>query len=74
MENMLLKMMMGQLQSRNPQMANQISQAMNSGINPQALIKQMMGNMDNTQIQNALNQAKQFGVPDNILNQMQNMR
>ena len=65
---------MGQLQSRNPQMANQISQAMNSGINPQALIKQMMGNMDNTQIQNALNQAKQFGVPDNILNQMQNMR
>ena len=74
MENMLLKMMMGQLQSRNPQMANQISQAMNSGINPQALMKQMMGNMDNTQIQNALNQAKQFGVPDNILNQMQNMR
>lgn len=65
---------MGQLQSRNPQMANQISQAMNSGINPQALMKQMMGNMDNTQIQNALNQAKQFGVPDNILNQMQNMR
>ena len=65
---------MGQLQSRNPQMANQIRQAMNSGVNPQALMKQMMGNMDNTQIQNALNQAKQFGVPDNILNQMQNMR
>ena len=65
---------MGQLQSRNPQMANQISQAMNSGVNPQALMKQMMGNMDNTQIQNALNQAKQFGVPENILNQMQNMR
>ena len=65
---------MGQLQSRNPQMANQISQAMNSGVNPKALMKQMMGNMDNTQIQNALNQAKQFGVPDNILNQMQNMR
>ena len=65
---------MGQLQSRNPQMANQINQAMNSGVNPQALMKQMMGNMDNTQIQNALNQAKQFGVPDNILNQMQNMR
>lgn len=65
---------MGQLQSRNPRMANQISQAMNSGVNPQALMKQMMGNMDNTQIQNVLNQAKQFGVPDNILNQMQNMK
>lgn len=65
---------MGQLQSRNPQMANQINQAMNSGVNPQALMKQMMGNMDNTQIQNAINQAKQIGVPDKILKQMQNIK
>lgn len=65
---------MGQLQSRNPQMASQISQAMSNGTNPQALMKQMMSNMDNGQIQNALNQAKQFGVPDNILSQMQNMK
>ena len=65
---------MGQLQARNPQMANQISQAMQNGTNPQALMKQMMGNMDNSQIQNAMKQAKQFGVPDNILQQMQNMK
>lgn len=65
---------MGQLQARNPQMANQISQAMNNGANPQALMKQMMGNMNNEQIQNAMTQAKQFGVPDNILNQMQNVK
>lgn len=69
-----MKMLMGQLQTRNPQMANQISQAMQNGTNPQSLMKQMMGNMDNNQIQNAMNQAKQFGVPDNILNQMQNMK
>lgn len=65
---------MGQLQAKNPQMASQISQAMNSGTNPQSLMKQMMGNMDNNQIQSAMTQAKQFGVPDNILNQMQNMK
>lgn len=65
---------MGQLQARNPQMASQISQAMNSGANPQALMKQMMGSMDNNQIQSVLSQAKQFGVPDNVLSQMQNMR
>lgn len=65
---------MGQLQSRNPQMASQISQAMQNGTNPQALMKQMMGNMDNTQIQNAMNQAKQIGVPDSILKQMQNIK
>ena len=65
---------MGQLQARNPQVANQIKQAMNSGTNPQELMRQMMGNMNNTQVQNALNQARQIGVPDNILNQMQNMK
>lgn len=69
-----MKMLMGQLQSRNPQMASQISQAMQSGTNPQSLMKQMMSNMDNNQIQNALNQAKQIGVPDNILKQMQNIK
>lgn len=65
---------MGQLQSRNPQMASQIQQAMNNGINPQMLMKQMMGNMNNTQMQNVLNQAKQMGVPDNVLNQIQNIK
>lgn len=65
---------MGQLQSRNPQMASQINQAMNSGTDPKNLIKQMMGNVDNSQMQSVLNQAKQFGCPDNILNQIQNMK
>lgn len=69
-----MKMLMGQLQTRNPQMASQISQAMQSGVNPQSLMKQMMGNMNNAQIQNVMTQAKQFGVPDNILNQMQNIK
>lgn len=67
-------MLMGQLQVKNPQVANQINQAMQSGANPQALMKQMMGNMDNNQIQNAMTQAKQYGVPDNILQQMQNTK
>lgn len=69
-----MKMLMGQLQARNPQMANQISQAMQSGANPQALMKQIMGNMNNGQIQQVLTQAKSLGVPDNILQQTQNMK
>ena len=67
-------MLMGQLQAKNPQMASQISQAMSSGANPQALIKQMVGNMDNSQMQQVMGQMKQFGCPDNILNQIQNMK
>lgn len=65
---------MGQLQARNPQMANQISQAMQNGANPQALMKQMMGNMNNGQIQQVLTQAKSLGVPDNVLQQVQNVK
>lgn len=74
MNNMLMKMLMGQLQARNPQMANQISQAMQNGANPQALMKQMMGNMNNGQIQQVLTQAKSLGVPDNVLQQVQNVK
>lgn len=67
-------MMMGQLQSRDPQMASQINQAMKSGANPKNLMKQMMGGVNNSQMQQVLTQAKQFGCPDNILQQLQNMR
>ena len=65
---------MTQLQSKNPQMANQIQQSMNNGTNPQMLMKQMMGNMNNNQMQAVLNQARQMGVPDEILNQIQNTK
>lgn len=65
---------MGQLQTKNPQMASQIRQAMNNGANPQQLMKQMMGNVDNQQMQQVMTQARNMGVPDNILKQMQNMK
>lgn len=74
MNNMLMKMLMGQLQSRNPQMASQINQAMQSGVNPKNLMKQMMGNVDNNQMQNVMGQMKQFGCPDNVLKEIQNMK
>lgn len=69
-----MKMLLGQLQTRNPQMASQISNAMQNRANPQALMKQMMGNVDNNQMQSVLSQARNLGVPDNILQQIQNTR
>ena len=74
MNNMLMKMMLGQLQARNPQMANQINQAMQNGTNPKNLMKQMLGNSNNEQIQQVITQAKQFGCPDEVLNQLQNLK
>ncbi len=69
-----MKMLLGQLQTKNPQMASQISNAMQNGANPQVLMKQMMGNVDNNQMQSVLSQARNLGVPDNILQQIQNAR
>ena len=73
MNNPMIQMLMNQLQSRNPQGYNMINQAMNSGGNPQAILQQMMGNASPQQVQNVLAQAKQYGVPDTILSQIQNM-
>lgn len=69
-----MKLLLGQLQTKNPQMASQISNAMQNGANPQVLMKQMMGNVDNNQMQSVLSQARNLGVPDNILQQIQNAR
>ena len=51
-----------------------ISQAQSNGINPQNMLKQMMGNVNPQQIQNIIQQAKVIGCPDSILNQLQNMK
>ena len=40
----------------------------------QDMIKQMMGNVNPQQMQNVIQQAKQMGCPDNILNQIQNFK
>lgn len=65
---------MKQLQIRNPQAANQISQAISNNANPQDLMKQMMNSMNNSQIQQVMLQARNLGVPNNILSQIQNMK
>lgn len=65
---------MNQLQGKNPQMFQIINQAQNNGVNPQNMLKQMMGGIDTQQMQNIMQQAKQMGCPDNILKQMQNMK
>lgn len=47
---------------------------MQTGANPQSMLKQMMGNSTPQQMQMIMQQAKQMGVPDNILAQMQNLK
>lgn len=55
-------------------MYQQLSQLKNSGANPQILIQQMVSKTNSQQMQEILSQAKNLGVPDNILAQIQNMK
>ena len=70
----MLSMMMGMLQNRSPQMYQNINQAMQTGQNPQELVKQVMGKMNVQQREGIIKQAKQFGCPEQILSQIQNMK
>jgi len=65
---------MNQIQKKNPQVAQEIKQAQSSGTNPRALLQQMMGISNNQQIQQVFNQARNMGVPDEIIRQIQNNR
>ena len=47
---------------------------MQSNGNPQAIIQQMMSGATPEQKQELLSKAKQYGCPENILSQIQNMK
>lgn len=65
---------MSQLQVQNPQAFQTINQAINSGSQPQQIVKQLIGNISPQEMQQLLQMGKQFGVPDEVLNQVQNMK
>lgn len=51
-----------------------VNEAMRNNGNPSELVKQMMSNATPEQRQNLLKQAKGYGVPEQILSQLQNMK
>ena len=70
----IIQALMGNMKIKMPQNFQTINALMQNNGNPQGLVKQMMGNMPTEQKQNLLNQMKQYGCPDNILSQLQNMK
>jgi phage shock protein A len=72
--NPMVNMAMNMLKSMNPQGFSQVSQMIQNRTNPQNILKQLTENASAQQMQNVMQQAKQMGVPDEILNQLQNMK
>lgn len=63
---------MSNLEARDPRLAGQIKAMMNNGTDPKSVVRQMIGNQSPEQISNMMSMAKQYGVPDEILSQLQN--
>jgi hypothetical protein len=72
--NPMIQTLMNVLKQRNPQGYQTASQMMQNGGNPNALLKQMMGNMQPQQKQQLFKSAKQYGVPEDVLSKIQNMK
>lgn len=72
--NNIKQALLNNLQSKNPQgyqFANYLRQ---NGGNVDSFVKQWLGKITPEQKQQVLNTAKNYGVPDNFLSQLQNMK
>ena len=70
MQNQMINMLMNQLKIKNPMMYQQINQLKQSNGNPMELLKQVTGNYSKEQMNNFINQAKQMGFNEELLNQI----
>ena len=65
-------MLMNQIRVRNPQAFQFLEQAQKNQSNPMDILKQITNGYSPEQMSGLLGKAKQMGVPDNILEQIQN--
>ena len=59
---------------KNPQGYQFVNNLMQNNGNPNAILNQVFGQIKPEARQNILNQAKGYGVPENILAKIQNMK
>ena len=57
-----------------PQNFQVVNNLMQNKANPQDLVNQIMGNITPEQKQNLLNQCKAYGMPEELLSKLQNMK
>ena len=59
---------------KNKQGYQTVNALMQNNGNPNELLKQVVGNMSDEQKQNLFKQCKGYGVPEQLLSQLQNMK
>ena len=63
---------MQQLKMKNPQVANQMQEMINSKQDPMELFKKLTNNFDENKKEQFFNQARMFGFNEELLNQVKN--
>jgi len=62
------------METKLPKGFQQIRKAMQNNENPNAMLQQIMGNYTPQQKEALFKQCRSFGVPEQILSQIQNMK
>ena len=60
---------MNQLKSKNPQMFQRVEKLRNSNGNPITLLQEVTKDYTPEQLDNFYNNAKKFGIPEDVINQ-----
>lgn len=71
MQNPLVQILMNQVRARNPQAFQFLEQAQRNQSNPMDLLKQITNGYTPEQMSGLLNKAKQFGISDEQLGNVQ---
>lgn len=72
--NNLQQNLLNNIKQNNPQGFQFVNQLKQNGGNIDVVVKQMLGQINPEQKQQALNTLKKYGAPDNWLSQLQNMK
>ena len=72
--NMITQTLMNQLKNKLPKQFQTVNALMQNNANPQEIVQQMMLGASPEQKQNLFKQAKNYGVPDEILAKLKNMK
>ena len=70
----IIQTMMSQMKVKMPRNFQVVQNLMQNKTNPQDLVNQIISNISPEQKQNLLNQCKQYGMPNEMLAKLQNMK
>ena len=68
----MMNILLNQLKMKNPQMASQIQNMISNGGNPMDLFKQITNGYSPEKMNSLFDRAKQFGVPNDVIEKLQN--